>query len=291
MWILSDESELISKADPLDAALDLLRRLKPQDIAANLDTLCKTCPDLAEDLLGTVDQPLLIKQCKQTKKDYLACDFNREEDSYRSPWSNELDPPIADAQLPSASTRQLEVAMNEAFDVYRDLYYEGGLSSVYLWQPEDGALAGAILLKKQAKSQSSKGGWDAIHVFAAFQQGAGGRGNSMRYELTSTVMLDMNTTSDALGHLNLGGNMTRQSQQTMPFSGANSHVGNLGRMVEEMEIKMRNLLQEVYFGKTKQICNELRSLQPLAQAREEKEKQGNLMKQVPAKESGKPIAL
>ncbi|ORY78220.1 F-actin capping protein [Protomyces lactucae-debilis] len=277
-------------ADPLDAALDLLRRLKPQDIASNLKTLCETCPEIAEDLLGTVDQPLLIKTCKQTAKDFLACDFNREEDSYRSPWSNQLDPPIQDASVPAAGLRQLEVALNEAFDVYRDLYYEGGLSSVYLWQPEEGALAGAILLKKQAPGQYSKGSWDAIHVFAAFEQGGGGKHGSMRYELTSTVMLDMTMTNDALDSMNLGGNMTRQHQQTCSFSDAASHVGNLGRLVEEMEIKMRNLLQEVYFGKTKQICHELRSLQPLAQARAEKEKQGNLMKQVPAKDAGQAIS-
>lgn len=37
--------------------------------------------------------------------------------------------------------------MNEAFDVYRDLYYEGGVSSVYLWDMDDG-FAGVVLLKK-----------------------------------------------------------------------------------------------------------------------------------------------
>lgn len=37
--------------------------------------------------------------------------------------------------------------MNEAFDVYRDLYFEGGVSSVYLWDMEDG-FAGVVLLKK-----------------------------------------------------------------------------------------------------------------------------------------------
>lgn len=38
--------------------------------------------------------------------------------------------------------------MNDAFDVYRDLYYEGGVSSVYLWDMEDSGFAGVVLLKK-----------------------------------------------------------------------------------------------------------------------------------------------
>ena len=43
--------------------------------------------------------------------------------------------------------RKLEIAANEAFDVYRELYYEGGVGSVYFWDLEDG-FAGAILMKK-----------------------------------------------------------------------------------------------------------------------------------------------
>jgi hypothetical protein len=41
----------------------------------------------------------------------------------------------------------MEVKANEAFDVYRDLYYEGGVSSVFLWNLDDG-FAGVVLLKK-----------------------------------------------------------------------------------------------------------------------------------------------
>lgn len=48
--------------------------------------------------------------------------------------------------------RKLEIQANEAFDTYRELYYEGGVSSVYLWDPEDpsgaGSFAGVVVLKK-----------------------------------------------------------------------------------------------------------------------------------------------
>ena len=36
-----------------------------------------------------------------------------------------------------------------------------------------------------------------------------------------------------------------QTEQDWPLLDASSHITNTGRMVEEMEIKMRNLLQEV----------------------------------------------
>lgn len=52
----------------------------------------------------------------------------------------------------------MEVKANEAFDVYRELYYEGGVSSVYLWNLDDG-FAGVVLLKKCEFSCSYEHPW------------------------------------------------------------------------------------------------------------------------------------
>lgn len=49
--------------------------------------------------------------------------------------------------MPSERVRKMEIKANEAFDVYRELYYEGGISSVYFWNLDDG-FAGVVLLKK-----------------------------------------------------------------------------------------------------------------------------------------------
>jgi capping protein beta len=38
-----------------------------------------------------------------------------------SPWSNNYDPPLSDGTAPTAKLRQLEVAMNDAFDTYREM--------------------------------------------------------------------------------------------------------------------------------------------------------------------------
>ena len=75
---------------------------------------------------------------------------------------------MSDGTVPSERVRKMEVAANEAFDVYRELYvyllaqmritgqneltnvcryYEGGVSSVYFWNLDDG-FAGVVLLKK-----------------------------------------------------------------------------------------------------------------------------------------------
>ncbi|KAI5291513.1 F-actin-capping protein subunit beta [Ascosphaera aggregata] len=244
----------------LDSALDLLRRLSPRDTHDNLNHITTLVPDLTEDLLASVDQPLEIRRCKRSNREYLLCDYNRDGDSYRSPWSNEFDPPLDDGTVPSERVRKLEVAANEAFDVYRELYYEGGVSSVYFWDLEDG-FAGVVLLKKGITPGSKNSGmWDSIHVFEATD-----RARTCHYKLTSTVILHLSTGNQGLGDMDLSGNMTRQLEETMPVDGDMSHVANVGRLVEDMEFKMRNLLQEVYFGKAKDIVADLRSTTALSQ--------------------------
>jgi capping protein beta len=199
--------------------------------------------------------------------------------------------------IPSERVRKMEIKANEAFDVYRELYYEGGVSSVYFWNLDDG-FAGVVLLKKSewgggggevvivpladmacffffsllpaaAPGTASEGVWDSIHVFEAIE-----RGRQTHYKLTSTVILNLalsNTATAASCDMDLSGNMTRQVEQDMAVDGDESQIANIGRLVEDMELKMRNLLQEVYFGKAKDVVGELRSVGSLSEGERERE--------------------
>jgi len=249
-------------ADKLDCALDLMRRLPPQNVEDNLAGLLDVAPDLTEELLASVDQPLKVQKCKETGKNYLLCDYNRDGDSYRSPWSNKYNPPLSDGAVPSPQLRQTEIQANDAFDTYREMYFEGGVSSVYMWDLDHG-FACVVLIKKVGEgSKKMKGAWDSIHVVEVLTSDRG----VATYKLTSTVMLYMKTNKASHGEMNLSGSMTRQVEnKDCPVDAENPHVVNIGKMVEEMEIKMRNSLQEVYFGKTKDVVNDVRSLRPLSE--------------------------
>lgn len=245
----------------LDCALDLMRRLPPQQIEKNLSDLIDLVPSLCEDLLSSVDQPLKIARDKATGKDYLLCDYNRDGDSYRSPWSNTYEPPLEDGAMPSDRLRRLEVEANHAFDLYREMYFEGGVSSVYLWDLDHG-FAGVILIKKAGDgSKKIKGCWDSIHVVEVQEKSSG---RSAHYKLTSTAMLWLQTNKAGSGTMNLGGSLTRQIEQDANVSDSSPHVVNIGKMVEDMEFKIRHTLNEIYFGKTRDIVNGLRSTQSLA---------------------------
>lgn len=56
-----------------------------------------------------------------------------------------------------------------------------------------------------------------------------------------------------------------QIEQDASVSESSPHIANIGRLVEDMENKIRNTLNDIYFGKTKDILNGLRSIQPLSE--------------------------
>lgn len=255
----------MSSDNAYDASLDLLRRLDPTRLQEHLHNLIQLDPSLAEDLLSSVDTPLTIKRDpKASQREYLCCDYNRDIDSHRSPWSNEYFPelPADDLQespFPSEKLRQLEILANDSFDIYRDLYYEGGVSSAYLWElDEDNSddFAGVVLFKNGNQSSSC---WDSIHVLGAIRSGS-----EFTYRLTTTVILHLDKTKQ----MTLSGNLTRQTEKTVVVSAAQSssedhlnvaHITNLGTMVEDVESQMRSMLEAVYFEKTRDIFHQTKN--------------------------------
>lgn len=111
-------------------------------------------------------------------------------------------------------------------DLWCTRYFEGGVSSVFLWDLDDGGFAGVVLLKKSKlvisvcyrtliglyfialpapSPNEPSGSWDSIHVFEANE-----RGRTAHYKLTSTVMLQLKVKGEASGEVDLSGSMTRQ---------------------------------------------------------------------------------
>merc|ERR1712002_1433973 len=137
------------------------------------------------------------------------------------------EPALDDGAMPSERLRKLELDANQAFDQYRDMYFEGGVSSVYLWDLDHG-FAGVILIKKAGDGDSKKikGCWDSIHVVEVQEKSSG---RSAHYKLTSTVMLWLQTNKQGSGTMNLGGSLTRQSDKPMNIGeDMGSHLVNIG---------------------------------------------------------------
>lgn len=132
-------------------------------------------------------------------------------------------------------------------------YYEGGVSSVYVWELDTGSagFAACILFKKTvdaAKKGVNAGFWDAIHVVEVRPAEKA----TAHYKLTSTILLSLDadrSTKSISGKpsLKLSGSMTRQAEETHSASKDADHLKNVGRMLEEMENRMRDSLQAIAF--------------------------------------------
>merc|ERR1719487_1037945 len=78
------------------------------------------------------------------------------------------------------------------------------------------------------------------------------------------------------GKLNLSGSLTRQTEKDLDCTDNASHVANMGRTIEEMENRMRDTLQTIYFGKTKSVVNKLYSM-PGSVSKSQKEALANAL--------------
>ncbi|VDN13317.1 unnamed protein product [Dibothriocephalus latus] len=96
--------------------------MPPQKFEHVLQSVIDIAPDITESLLALVDVPMKIKRDAAAGRDYLLSEFNRDNDSFRSPWTNTYDPPCEDAVYPSERLRQIEIDANNAFDQYREMY-------------------------------------------------------------------------------------------------------------------------------------------------------------------------
>ncbi|OLY80486.1 F-actin-capping protein subunit beta [Smittium mucronatum] len=126
-----------------------------------------------------------------------------------------------------------------------------------------------------AGNARSKGAWDSIHVLDIEE-----RGRQAYYKLTTTIMLYTVSNQGEVGSMNLSGSLTRQDEREGPLEDISSHITNIGKFVEDMEFKLRGSIQDVYFCKTKDIVNDLRSTQSQSKLKKHREIQGELFSQL-----------
>src|SRR4051794_11447181 len=138
--------------DEVKSGLNLMRRMPPASCENSLAGLLTLSPHLAEELLQRIDLPLKTMEDTDAGQTFVLCDYNRDGDSFRSPWSNQYFPPIEDGLMPSEDLRKMEQLANFVFDTYRKLYFEGGYSSVYFWDLEKGSFAACFLIQKSVEN-------------------------------------------------------------------------------------------------------------------------------------------
>merc|ERR1712048_931743 len=171
-----------------------------------------------------------------------------------------------------------EIEANKVFDVYRHQYFEGGVSSVFMWDLDasTGSFAACFCIQKDSSGDKNldgfKGNWSSVHVF---EVNNGGKEDSYNYKLTSTVLVSMPMKVKGLGDIDLSGSATKQAQksaklQSYGSDNKQSHLEIMGPMLEDLELDLRGTIEGVYFQKTKEIVNGMRVTDASIKARDKK---------------------
>mmetsp|Transcript_107094 Transcript_107094/g.308115 ORF Transcript_107094/g.308115 Transcript_107094/m.308115 type:complete len:295 (+) Transcript_107094:110-994(+) len=256
------------------AALGLLQRLPPQDLEANLTAFAKVAPHLERTLEPYVTRPLQLKRDPENKQYFIACEYNCDGGTHRSPWSNRYIPAPEGGEgeeglfRPSERLRRLEETFNEVFDAFKTSYYDGGVSSVYIWDLDEG-FAGAFLIRKELPPASAyekfveRGVWESVHLVEVRESAS--TTNVSEYKLSSTVRLHLDSSEPGRSENELGAMVTRQaehrSNRGKKAIGDELHLMQIGRMIEEMEISIRQSLDSLHIAKQREVLNAIRSFE------------------------------
>ena len=216
--------------------------------------------DAYQEFLQKVDQPLLVQS---DKGGFICCEYNRDGDSYRIPGTKEYVPPLQDGTVPQPKLLELEEALNKIFKIYTKFYYSPlATCSIYCYEKDEddsNNFIVAVLIKNKIEENTSKGTngiWEASNMFTvSIDPGA----REVTYDLVSSVTVYLNASikTGKNSKLSAGGTMMKTAKETHKYSTSEPdiqfHTDHIGTMVENLETRIRDEIEVIYFQKTTQI--------------------------------------
>jgi capping protein beta len=125
----------------INSALNLNRKLPPSKIPQNVAALSSiiTDEDQQDELLQRIDQPLGTVKDTNSGMEFLKCEYNRDGDCWRSPYTNEYypqphDEDMSDAFYPSGNLKDMEKGANTVLKEYAKLYYTNPLANAFFFE-------------------------------------------------------------------------------------------------------------------------------------------------------------
>lgn len=247
--------------------IQLNQILPVSQIDSNIDAISTVIyenDDLLNEFLQKVDNRTQISN-DDPKGEFIKCEQNRDGDSYRSPISNQYFPPTDDAKYPSKPLRDLEEKLNKMFHQYAKAYYSSTAHvSCYCWDLGEQVSEGfgaAVLIKNAINHEKdiNTGVWDSSNIVTVTFEEEGGKIKA-KYSLITTVSLSMGFTSKICGSVSLSGSIARSAHTAKVVKNyiEDSHVENIGVLIEDLESNIRNTIDTIYVMKSKEIVDTAR---------------------------------
>mmetsp|Transcript_8227 Transcript_8227/g.22330 ORF Transcript_8227/g.22330 Transcript_8227/m.22330 type:complete len:386 (-) Transcript_8227:442-1599(-) len=258
----------------MDAALAVLKKTSPSDaekVLAGIQVLLsqgnkETINGLSRQTNGMIpfrSFDNVPDGDEEEEKPFLLCSFNQtENNSYRSPWTNRYYTDLKAAKFQTRDIppeeqgiRTLERNANEVWESYVRLYYgHDAISSVFLKSKGTSSSSGDIgsfegIFGVQKVTDS--GGWNSVHLVTVDEPSKADKtcGYSIESAVTTTFNIDAQPTD-------LGCSMQKETSKTCKVRFASlsgSHLENLGRIIEDVEIEFRSRMERVDVPKTTEV--------------------------------------
>ena len=244
----------MSFTTPNEAAHDLLRHVRPKDIEKRVKQVCALNPELIDDLLSTVDIPLQIETDPVSHRQFIKCDYNRDCDSYRSPFSNQYFPPLPDGLLPPPNLRRLEEMAQNGFEAYKKLYFVEGVLSVYAWEISDDTFGIGVFVRKDVDSTLRDGtlitgsisSSDVIEVISKPD-------GTYVYDMISSILLQCDVGTSLGEPITLSGGISDHKAMYGKARNELEHLINIGQLIEENAASFMEKVKQIYVGKMEEI--------------------------------------
>ena len=252
----------MSNLTPEVAAHNLLRHVPPKEVEDRMYDVIKMNPDVAEDLLVTTDIQFQTEICPEAHRPFIKCDFNRDWNSYRSPFTSKYVPDYEEGVQPPEKLREMEKIAMKGLEQYKLLFYgKEGVGSCYTWELSETEFGLGVFMKKEVSNVQASGtdvfitGWiNSSDVFVVSEVGGG----KFNYDLVSSVLMDINVSVELGEPISLSGSLGHKREQVMEASSPLDHVANVFTMIEEVGKRFISHIHEIYIGKTCEILSRCR---------------------------------
>ena len=255
-----------------NACISLSRVLPISKLEQNINaisSLVYNYDDVLDSFLQKVDQPLIINY---KNGNFICCEYNREGDSYRFPGTKNYFPPIEEGNFPSEKLLNLEIKLNELFRIYTKFYYsENAISNVFCYaideDNEDEFVVAVLISNKisnnNSNNKTNNGKWESSNLLTL---NINREDNEIQFNLISSVnvYLNANLNCGIDSKLCVGGSLTKSMEKKLRFNGNEPEeqflIDNIGTLIEDLETRIRDEIEVIYFQKTTEIIDSCRHI-------------------------------
>eukprot|EP00477_Mikrocytos_mackini_P000324 GAHX01000344.1.p1 GENE.GAHX01000344.1~~GAHX01000344.1.p1 ORF type:complete len:300 (-),score=59.00 GAHX01000344.1:49-948(-) len=257
----------MDNTERIKSCLNIVRRVSPENPDSNIKALISIAPDMEDELLQRIDKPLETGT-DEIGNPYVKCEYNRDGQSHRSPYTNKYSPPIEDSDFyPSDKLRALEKDMNSLLKVYKEYYYGGdAISSAYAWDLEEKSFACALVIKNLIKEKRvmkdlhvesdfpTSGIWNSINVVSVTKESD----TKYNYRCFCTVYITMDTDLNVENNTHKKEKFKVNGYNTLERTSSMSvdknkpqrdHIVNIGQLMEAVESEIRSSSLDIFINR------------------------------------------